>query len=81
MSLQPMVRQVESMLEDISEGSIDSIDSQTDFVETAEIMGHTYLPSGLVIVSEGSAPRPSQAIPRPEDFSLTMVSMTAKLLA
>lgn len=40
-------------MEDISEGSIESAEWCDDFMDSAEVKGHTYLPSGMVVVSEG----------------------------
>ncbi|KAK6973588.1 hypothetical protein BgiMline_024810 [Biomphalaria glabrata] len=40
-------------MEDLSESSIDSLGLFDDFMDSAEVLGHTYLPSGMVVVSEG----------------------------
>ncbi|XP_005098197.1 uncharacterized protein LOC101848352 [Aplysia californica] len=50
-----LAEKVEALLEDVSDGSLDSLEAQSEFVDTAEIMGHTYLPTGMVVVSEGVA--------------------------
>ncbi|KAH9507569.1 hypothetical protein Btru_051488 [Bulinus truncatus] len=47
------VEKVIASLEDLSEGSIDSLNFFDDLMDPAEVMGHTYLPSGIVVVSEG----------------------------
>ncbi|BFZ04190.1 hypothetical protein BsWGS_07228 [Bradybaena similaris] len=48
-----IVEKVKACMEDVSEGSIESVEAIDDFMDSIEVKGHTYLPSGMVIVSEG----------------------------
>lgn len=48
-----IVEKVKAFMEDVSEGSIESVEAFDDFMDSIEVKGHTYLPSGMVIVSEG----------------------------
>ncbi|CAL1533714.1 unnamed protein product, partial [Lymnaea stagnalis] len=70
-----MVEKVQASMEDLSEGSIESLSACDDFMDTGEFMGYTYLPSGMVVVSEGVQIRDFK--PRTGDKS-DMVQKTAE---
>lgn len=53
-------------MEDLNESSIDSLCGSDDFMDSAEVMGHTYLPSGMVVVSEGVQIREARASEKTE---------------
>ncbi|CAG5127251.1 unnamed protein product [Candidula unifasciata] len=50
-----IVEKVKAFMEDVSEGSVESVEAINDFMDSIEVKGHTYLPSGMVIVSGGVA--------------------------
>ncbi|XP_059144829.1 uncharacterized protein LOC131931998 [Physella acuta] len=61
-----LLEKVRASMEDLSESSIDSFCASDDFMDSAEVMGHTYLPSGMVVVSEGVQIRESRASEKTE---------------